>query len=99
MKTKRITIPNEYTNTLRGFVDWFNDEYEPTEKDHQVALKRLAEKLSKSGKSIRITDWEIWLLENYLQSAWQDDSCKVNKDDLHKLFNYVMEKDNEQTNQ
>ena len=26
---KTIMIPNEYTNTLQGFVDWFTDEFKP----------------------------------------------------------------------
>lgn len=95
---KAIMVPNEYANTLRGFVDWFNDEFKPTEKDHQTALNHLTERLDEVKTSIKINDLEIWFLENYLQSAWQDDSCTVNRDDLHKLYNYVMEKDNGETN-
>lgn len=92
---KTIMIPNEYTNTLQGFVEWFNDKFKPTEKDHQTALNHLTENLDKAETSIKITDLEIWLLKNYLQSAWQDDSCTVNRKDLHKLFDYIVEKENE----
>lgn len=92
---KTIMIPNEYTNTLQGFVDWFTDEFKPTEKDNQTALNHLTEKLDGVETSIKITEPEIWFLKNYLQSAWQDDSCTVNRKDLRELFNYIVEKENE----
>ena len=56
---KTIMIPNEYTNTLQGFVEWFNDKFKPTEKDHQTALNHLTENLDKAETSIKITDLEI----------------------------------------
>lgn len=89
---KTIMIPNEYANTLRGFVDWFTNEFKPTGKVHQTVLNNLTEKLDKAGTAIKITDLEIWFLRNYLQSAWQDDSCTVNEKDLRELFEYIVEK-------
>lgn len=95
---KVITITKEYMDTVRGFVDWFNSEFDVTDKDHQIALKRLAERLDKNEESFDIYELEIWFLRNYLQSAWQDNSCTVNNDELHRLYDYIVEKDNEQTN-
>ena len=98
---KTITITNEYKDTLRKFVEWFQEEFESTDRENQIVLKRLMAKLDRTEgttESIEINETEIWFLRNYLQSAWQDTSCTVDGNALHELFDYIVEKDNGQTN-
>lgn len=104
-KMKSIIITPNYRDTVRSFVEWFTGEFNTDDRESQLVIKRLNEKLNHSEKttehsadSFVINELEIWFLRNYLQSAWQDNTCIIDKADLHELYDYIVEKDNEQTN-
>ncbi len=99
MKTKTITLTSIQMETIIAFLEWFKKEYDPHDRDCQFVMNRLTEKYEMSKQPdhnpscLDIHDTEIWFLRNYLQSAWQDDSCTVESKALHELYDFIVEND------
>ena len=93
---KKITVPEEYLQTISDFIEWFKNYYDLNDNDAETrsqlcTIKRLTEIAEGTYKPI-IKDYEIKLLMDFLQTARRDESCTIERSKLENLYNYI--KDN-----